>query len=213
MNIFQSINASVLTAVVVAMVVGAKDYFGGQIAKGIFQLLYANIEVMLFISYLIVTKLKITFDDHKYFESDDFKSSPFKAAHFLLAATSWMFWIFAGYFSHIPTYAAGFLGVSFIVSTLWVILHAVESAWRIEPKITRNTVERAFQDAVRSLRQQWVLINVIFIAVLLSYNYGLDRILLNGSPNFLGMPVAVLVLIGVLLYDIFISKPFDNLKL
>jgi len=118
MNIFQTLNTAVAVGTIAALVAGS--------FRTSTQLLDRPLAFWLFLGFLFLFRLKMFFDDYKYFQSPETKTPHFKIG-FIAGAVSWMFWLFAANSVGNLQDAYFLAGAAISVSTVWIVAVALKS--------------------------------------------------------------------------------------
>ena len=191
MNIFQAANGAATFLILSAIVAGLARYLDAA-PGGPIQDLLNRPEIVLLGLFLIVFRIKTLLDDHKHFAESYQDKSSFRYVGFVLAIISWIFWGIAGYLLPSTTRAAEMMAVSILVSTLWVAAHVIEI---LVDKVRRNT-----ESLTSVMREKWVVINVLYMLLLVTYDGWFRPIVPLGAKT----PLALLLV--VLVFDVLTSR-------
>jgi hypothetical protein len=196
MNLFQAANGAATFLIVSALVAGLAKQFEGVSGSPIRYLL-DHLEIVYLGLFIVVFRIKTLLDDHKHFAEPLQDKSVFRYVGFVLAIISWIFWGLAAYLLSSTIRSSELMAASILVSTLWVVVHVIEI---LVDKDRRN------REVLTSLmREKWVLVNVGYMLCLVAH-VGWFRPVVKAGGS-----VALLVLLGLLLLDIFTSRSFRDL--
>lgn len=199
-NLFQSINQGAFVSTTIALVQGTKDSYAG--ASGNWQsFLHNNHELIAFSLFYIFLRVKITFDDHKHFAEavDDPHERRFRDVGYFLAILAFAVWALSGVVAKDVKFAAGVLGVSLLISTMWIFIHVARI---LTSSATGHEAKR--QETIRALRLKWIYINIAYIALLWLYSNEIWKSSFDAECYIWACLV-------VMFYDYLESKPFTGI--
>ena len=193
MNLFQAANGAATFLILSALVASlAKnlDNFQGSLL----EYLIKHLAIVYLGLFMVIFRIKTFLDDHRHFAEAHQDKTSFRYVGFVLAILSWLLWGIAAYLLPSTLRASELMATSIMISTLWVVVHVIE--------ILVNPERRNKEAFISLMRQYWVLINVGYMLCLVAH-VGWFRPLIDP-----GASTPLLVLLGLLLYDVFTSRSF-----
>jgi hypothetical protein len=118
MNFFQSLNIGIFGLTLAAV-------FGG-LNKLQNPLDQTPATIWMFVAFVILLRLKMCLDDHKYFGSADRKTLGFKIG-FFIGVASWIMWILSAWMISDLRAAYYLAGIAIAVSLIWIVVSALRS--------------------------------------------------------------------------------------
>lgn len=195
MNIFQAANGAATFLILSAIVAGLAKPLETTRASPLGYLL-THLPIVYLAFFIVIFRIKTLFDDHKHFAELYQDKNNFRYVGFVLAVLSWMFWGLAAYLVAFTMRASELMALSILISTLWVAVHLLE---------IRFDRERRSTEVVTSiLRERWVLVNVCYVILLVAHIGWFRPVIQPGAT----MPL--LILLGLLFYDIVTSRSFRD---
>jgi hypothetical protein len=116
MNLFQSLNVAFF-GLTLAAVFGGLNKLQSPLDK-------TPVTLWIFVAFLLLLRLKMCLDDHKYFGVAGTKSTSFKVG-FFVGVSSWILWTLSAW--AIPAIQTAYFlaGLAISVSTLWIVVAAL----------------------------------------------------------------------------------------
>jgi hypothetical protein len=196
-NLFQAANGSATFLILSAVVAGLAKHFGDT-QEDPLDYFRGRLDVICLGLFIIVFRIKATFDDHKHFGEVHQDQTVFRYIGFVLAILSWVFWALAGYLLPSPARSSELMATSILISTSWIAVHLLEIL------VDKN---RRGKEVLTSLvREKWVLINVGYMLCLVAFVGWFRPVVTPGKLT------PLLVLLGLFLFDALTSRSFKNVK-
>lgn len=196
MNLFQAANGAATFLIFSALVAGLAKHLDG-IEGSLDQYLLSHPEIIYLGLFIIVFRIKTLLDDHRHFAESYQDKNIFRYVGFILAVISWIFWGLAAYLLHSPDRASELMATSILISTTWIIVHLIE--------ILIDRKRRNKEILTSLMREKWVLVNIGYMLCLIAHIGWFRPVIMPGGS----MPL--LVLLGLLLFDIITSRSFHDI--
>jgi hypothetical protein len=118
MNVFQAFNNALAGGFIAALLAG--------VTRSQVPLQDRSASFMLFGVFLCLIRLKIFFDDHKYFQTARTKNAHFKIG-FVVGVSSWILWGFAALSVSSLQDSYFLAGAAILLSSIWIAVVAIRS--------------------------------------------------------------------------------------
>ncbi len=118
MNFYQSFNVAIFCLTLTAVFNGVNKR-PGPIEK-------TPVTIWIFVAFVVLLRLKMCLDDHKYFGVAATTSKQFKVG-FLVGAASWIFWILSAWAIPSIQSAYFFAGLAITISSFWIVVTALRA--------------------------------------------------------------------------------------
>ena len=116
MNLYQSLNVAFF-GLTLAAVFGGLNKLQSPIGE-------IPVALWIFVAFLLLLRLKMCLDDHKYFGTAKTRTTPFKVG-FIVGVASWILWTLSAWAIPVIQTAYFFAGLAITVSTLWIVVTAL----------------------------------------------------------------------------------------
>ncbi len=193
MNLFQAANGAatflILSALVASLAKNLDSFQGSLLEYPI-----THITIVYLGLFIVIFRIKTFLDDHRHFAEPYQDKTNLRYVGFVLAILSWLLWGIAAYLLPSTLRASELMATSIMISTLWVVVHVFE--------IFFDSERRRKEGVISLIRHRWVFINVGYMLCLVAY-VGWFRPVVDP-----GASAPLLVLLGLLLYDVFTSRSF-----
>jgi hypothetical protein len=196
MNLFQGANASATFLILSAVVAGIAQGIS-KVQEDPFTYLLSNPSMLYLAGFIVVFRIKTLLDDHKHFGEPHQGTNTFRYIGFILAVLSWLFWAIAAYLIPTTVRSSELMATSIGISTLWIAVHVIEI---LVDRQRRNT-----EVLTSVMREKWVLVNIAYMLCLFAHIGFFAPLIAPGAPT------PLLLLLGILLFDILTSRSFRDI--
>lgn len=197
MSIFQTANRAATFLILGAIVAGRAKQLA-DVQEDPIRYLLDHREIVYLGLFIILLRIKTTFDDHRHFAEVHQDQNVSRYIGFVLAILWWVFWGLAGYRLPITSRASELMAISILISTSWIVVHLIEI---LVDKNRRN------KEVVTSLmREKWVLINIGYLLCLVGYIGWFRPLVMPGGRN------ALMIMLALLLFDMLTSRSFRGIN-
>ena len=191
MNSIQSYNLSATIAIILLVPVGLNEAIIAS--ENIFVFLSKYHQSLLLASFVVLFKLKSHLDDHDHFAEPVGDKIVSRFIGLVLGTLSWVVLGLGAVDLTNATRAAQFIAASFLVSTVWIVVHMIEmfvgkNASEILPSLIR--------------RNHWIFLNILYSICLIGFSLSFAL-----PPMFY-----LLALIAALSLDIYLSESFKGVR-
>jgi small-conductance mechanosensitive channel len=192
-NLFQAANGAATFLILSALVAGLAKQLD-KVEGDLLPYARDHKDLICLGIFIVIFRIKTLLDDHRHFAESYQDKSPLRYVGFILAILSWVLWGLAAYLLPSTLLSAQLMGVSIIISTVWVAVHVVE--------ILLDKERRNKEALTNVMRQKWVMINMAYVLCLAAYVGWFQPIVAHGELN------ALFVLLGFLAFDVLTSRSF-----
>ena len=196
MNIFQAANGAATFLILSALVGGMAKHLD-TVQGSVIEHFMQNTPILYLGLFIVVFRVKTLLDDHRHFGESYQDKSALRYVGFLLAVLSWLFWALAAYVLSSTIRASELMATSLLILTLWVAVHVIE--------ILVDPARRNKEVLTSVMREKWVLVNVGYMLCLVAHVGWFRPLIVPGASG------PLLVLLGLLLFDIFTSRSFRGI--
>jgi hypothetical protein len=201
-NPLQSINLAALAATLAAVVAGILKTFSDTQTINVSFIIGNSDSILLGVS-IVLFRLKMALDDHKYFGDPERDENAYRAFGFVMAIFFWICFTIAGYLLNRPEEASKVLVAAYLLSFIWIGVHLLE--------IGSDEQRRISQRMIAVLRHKWIITNGIYGLMLILYDIGATVTVGVWEYHFdMSKWISFVVMLLTLVYDWVFSDSFRN---